>query len=127
MALGPHPQRELTPMPRLGFTCPRLGMAAGADFFFTGNGAQPRANSRRCLASDSHVLRSAWPQARDASDHGYDDLARAHAFDDASQVVVGDVLAVLTHRDDRVVHQRHFVARQPELQRLASTGHSVTA
>ena len=28
-----HPQRELTPMPRLGFACPRLGMAAGADTF----------------------------------------------------------------------------------------------
>jgi hypothetical protein len=27
---GGHPQRELTPMPRLGFPCPRLGMAAGA-------------------------------------------------------------------------------------------------
>src|SRR5436309_7744935 len=31
LALGPHPQRELTPMPRLGFPCPRLGMAAGAN------------------------------------------------------------------------------------------------
>src|SRR6266508_4210216 len=31
LALGPHPQRELTPMPRLGFACPRLGMAAGAS------------------------------------------------------------------------------------------------
>ena len=27
---GPHPQRELTLMPRLGFACPRLGIAAGA-------------------------------------------------------------------------------------------------
>jgi len=25
LALGPHPQRELTLMPRLGFPCPRLG------------------------------------------------------------------------------------------------------
>ena len=32
MALGPHPQRELTLMPRLGFTWPRLGMAAGAPY-----------------------------------------------------------------------------------------------
>ena len=32
LALGPHPQRELTPMPRLGSPCPRLGMAAGAPF-----------------------------------------------------------------------------------------------
>jgi hypothetical protein len=30
MALGPHPQRELSLMPRLGFACPRLGIAAGA-------------------------------------------------------------------------------------------------
>ena len=30
LAVGPHPQRELTLMPRLGFACPRLGMAAGA-------------------------------------------------------------------------------------------------
>src|SRR5262249_33070389 len=29
-ALGPHPQRVLTLMPHLGFTCPRFGMAAGA-------------------------------------------------------------------------------------------------
>jgi len=46
MALGPHPQRELTLMPRLGFACPRLGtppqrgcraggpgMAAGAFYW----------------------------------------------------------------------------------------------
>jgi hypothetical protein len=30
LAPGPHPRRELTLMPRLGFPCPRLGMAAGA-------------------------------------------------------------------------------------------------
>ena len=30
MAAGPHPRRELTPMPRLGFAWPRFGMAAGA-------------------------------------------------------------------------------------------------
>jgi hypothetical protein len=30
MALGPHPQRELTLTLRLGFALPRLGMAAGA-------------------------------------------------------------------------------------------------
>jgi quinoprotein dehydrogenase-associated probable ABC transporter substrate-binding protein len=30
LALGAHPQRELTPMPHLGFARPRLGMAAGA-------------------------------------------------------------------------------------------------
>src|ERR1700674_4447766 len=29
-AAGPHPRRELTLMPRFGFTCPQLGMAAGA-------------------------------------------------------------------------------------------------
>src|SRR5207247_216972 len=38
LAAGPHPRRELTLMPRLGFPCPRLGMAAGAPFF-TGVGA----------------------------------------------------------------------------------------
>jgi len=32
LALGPHPQRELTLMPRLGFSWPRLGIAAGAPF-----------------------------------------------------------------------------------------------
>src|SRR5882762_581831 len=30
LAPGPHPRRELTLMPRFGFTSPRLGMAAGA-------------------------------------------------------------------------------------------------
>src|SRR5436189_4342852 len=30
LALGPHPQRELTLMPRLGSAWPRLSMAAGA-------------------------------------------------------------------------------------------------
>src|SRR3989442_4311447 len=29
-APGPHPRRELSPTPRLGFPCPRLGVAAGA-------------------------------------------------------------------------------------------------
>src|SRR6202521_2695558 len=29
-AAGPHPRRELTLMPRFGFTCPQPGMAAGA-------------------------------------------------------------------------------------------------
>src|SRR3989475_8412170 len=43
LALGPHPQRELTQMPRLGFACPRLGMAAGA--FCTGAGAPPPART----------------------------------------------------------------------------------
>jgi len=78
MALGPHPQRELTLMPRLGF--PVLGsarhpsMAAGALPWRCG--PPPAANLRWCLASDSHVLGSArhpsaaaalgtpaWPQA----------------------------------------------------------------
>ena len=31
LALGPHPQRELTLMPRLGVAWPRFGMAAGAE------------------------------------------------------------------------------------------------
>src|ERR1700687_6057500 len=30
LAAGPHPRRERTLMPRFGFTCPQLGMAAGA-------------------------------------------------------------------------------------------------
>ncbi len=30
LAAGPHPRRELTLTPRLGSTCPRLGVAAGA-------------------------------------------------------------------------------------------------
>src|SRR5204862_7884907 len=34
LAVGPHPQRVLTVMPRLGYELgPRLGMAAGATFF----------------------------------------------------------------------------------------------
>src|SRR5207247_6520517 len=44
LAPGPHPRRELTLMPRLGFPCPRLGMAAGA-YFFTGAGAPPPARA----------------------------------------------------------------------------------
>jgi MFS transporter, FSR family, fosmidomycin resistance protein len=31
LALGPHPQRELTQTPRRGYPCPRRGVAAGAD------------------------------------------------------------------------------------------------
>src|SRR5687767_3641014 len=31
LALGPHPQRELTLMPRSGVAWPSLGMAAGAQ------------------------------------------------------------------------------------------------
>ena len=31
LAPGPHPRRELTPMPRLGFARPRVGMAAGSS------------------------------------------------------------------------------------------------
>ena len=59
VALGPHPQRELTPMPRFGFTWPQLGMAAGA-FFFTGAGAPPPARTdadaapRLSMASARH-------------------------------------------------------------------------
>ena len=30
LALGPHPQRELTLTPSRGFACPRLRVAAGA-------------------------------------------------------------------------------------------------
>ena len=33
MAAGPHPRRELTLMPRFGFPCPQLGMAAGAPLY----------------------------------------------------------------------------------------------
>ena len=40
MAAGPHPRRELTLTPSLGFPCPRSGVAAGAAFF-TGGGAPP--------------------------------------------------------------------------------------
>src|SRR5712691_8922513 len=50
-ALGTPPgRRELTLMPRLGFPCPRLAMAAGASFF-TGGGA-PRAPQRGCRVGD---------------------------------------------------------------------------
>src|SRR6267143_341401 len=44
MALGPHPQRELSLTPRLGFARPRLGVAAGAASF-TGAGAPPPARA----------------------------------------------------------------------------------
>src|SRR5258707_337879 len=44
LAPGPHPRRELTLMARLGFACPRLGIAAGASFF-TCAGAPPPART----------------------------------------------------------------------------------
>src|SRR5262245_17947945 len=42
LAAGPHPRRELTPMPRLGFSCPRRGMAAGADLSLLAARPHPR-------------------------------------------------------------------------------------
>src|SRR5207247_1305302 len=39
LAAGIHPQRELTLMPRLGFACPRLGIAAGAPIHFAPSSA----------------------------------------------------------------------------------------
>src|SRR6267143_137124 len=62
LAAGPHPRRELTLMPRLGFPRPRLGMAAGASFF-TGGGAPPPprtdadASSRIPMSSTRHGRR----------------------------------------------------------------------
>jgi hypothetical protein len=56
IALGPHPQRELTLMPRLGFPCPQLGMAAGAALLLSivaGQASSPTCPSRpTCLLSD---------------------------------------------------------------------------
>src|SRR5580765_7643419 len=40
-----------------------LPMPAGAYIIHWRRGPTPAANLRRCLASDSHVLGSAWPQA----------------------------------------------------------------
>src|SRR2546428_11355939 len=60
LALGPHPQRDLSLTPRLGFTGPRLGVAAGAFSLALG---PPNASFRLHLASDLHVLGSVWPQA----------------------------------------------------------------
>src|SRR5438093_9162199 len=41
LAPGPHPRRELTLTPRLGFACPRLGVAAGASFSYWRQGPPP--------------------------------------------------------------------------------------
>ena len=41
LAAGPHPRRELTLTPSLGFPCPHSGVAAGADFFSLAAGPQP--------------------------------------------------------------------------------------
>src|SRR2546428_23953 len=43
LALGPHPQRQLSLTPRLGFTRPRLGVAAGAFSLALGNPPPARA------------------------------------------------------------------------------------
>ena len=61
------------------------------------------------------TIRSAccWP-ARDALDH-------------APEVVVADRLAMLAHRDDRVVDLREFVGRQHEPELLGAALHGVTA
>src|ERR1700692_2925193 len=61
LAPGPHPQRELTPMPRLGYPCPRLGIAAGALFSLR-VGPHPHAERTLMLA-----LGSPWPRTRIAA------------------------------------------------------------
>src|SRR3989442_6024142 len=109
MALGPHPQRELTLTPRLGFTRPRLGVAAGA---FTGAGAPPPARTNADASpSDSHALGSAWPQAL---------LSRARsAFGCPARRLRGcdrqSLLAVrIVHRAALIVedHRRALVGRE---------------
>ena len=62
--LGPHPQRELTLMLRLGFPCPRLSMAAGAALAL---GPHPQRELTLSFASDP-VLASR-PHARTGLPH----------------------------------------------------------
>src|SRR5438094_879609 len=50
LALGPHPRRELTLMLALGFSRPRLGMAAGASFSYRRRGPLPRRELTLMLA-----------------------------------------------------------------------------
>src|SRR5213594_1044553 len=45
LALGPHPQRDLSLTPRLGFTRPRLGVAAGAFSLALGPPQRPIADA----------------------------------------------------------------------------------
>jgi hypothetical protein len=49
LALGPHPQRVLTLMPRLGSAHPRLGIAAGAVSGFPPTLAGGKGELRRDL------------------------------------------------------------------------------
>src|SRR5437660_10198628 len=52
---------------------------------------------------------------------------RADAIHDAPQIAVGDRLAVLTERDDRVVHLVDLVVREREAERFAAALHGVAA
>src|SRR5205823_10630162 len=61
LALGSHPQRELTLMLTLGSSCPRARMAAGADFFHW-RGPNPRRELTLML-----TLGSSCPRARMAA------------------------------------------------------------
>src|SRR5438093_12643893 len=63
LALGPHLQRDLTPMLALGSPCPQGRMAAGATFLHWRWGPTSSATLRRSSLSDRHVLRFPWPQA----------------------------------------------------------------
>ena len=54
LAAGPHPRRELTLTPSLGFPCPHSGVAAGAPALACG--APPQRELTPILASDPHVL-----------------------------------------------------------------------
>ena len=61
LAAGPHPRRELTPTPSLGFPCPRSGVAAGASALAAG--PHPRRELTPTPSLGFHVLAQVWPQA----------------------------------------------------------------
>src|SRR2546422_858788 len=65
LALGPHPQRDLSLTPRLGFTRPRLGVAAGAFSLALGPPQRPIADAspRIHLSSARRGRRRFWSLA----------------------------------------------------------------
>src|SRR5207249_4711417 len=66
MALGPHPQHELSLMLPLGFARPRARMAAGATSFLMALG--PSASSLRARRDLAVALAKAGPLARAVAD-----------------------------------------------------------
>src|SRR5260221_3165245 len=84
LAAGPHPSHERTLMPRFGFTCPRLGMAAGAALLLS-----DRQTADRCgepfLVVRAGQVETASLQALDRVAHHY---SRAGEFQHVEVVQV---------------------------------------